>query len=74
MLEKLLSLVFPPRLPGRVRDWPEPEPALTFHEQGWAGNTRRKYTGIERHWMEVEASLGPVQRRCLSGPQKKGII
>ncbi len=53
MFARLLSFLFPPRLPGRLYDWPEPEPLRYFtEEQGWAGNTRRLYTGIEKHAMQ----------------------
>lgn len=51
MIEKILSILFPPRL-GRIRNW-EPE-TRTREEQGWAGNVRpRLYrNGIERYFAE----------------------
>lgn len=50
MIARLLAWLFPPVLPGKVRDWHERiEPE--FAEQGWAGNIQRRYTGIEKHWM-----------------------
>lgn len=55
MIAWLLSKLFPPRMPGKVRDWEEREPVKTiFTEEGWAGNVRRKYTGIEKHWRAVD--------------------
>jgi hypothetical protein len=116
MFARVLSWLFPPRLPRRLEDWPEPV-KWEIHEQGWAGNVQRHYRdGIERHWAEQDAKfhrrdtlqwhlqmlhaekqmaaieqemrdqgyvntihdcwekmddLGPLQQRCLAGPQKK---
>ena len=48
-----LSWLFPPRLPGPVRDW-EP-PADPVAEQGKVLRVYHKLTGIERHFAEVDA-------------------
>lgn len=70
MFAQILAWLFPPRLPRRLEDWPEPV-KWEIHEQGWAGNVQKHYRdGIERHWAEYDA-LGPIQQRCLAGPQKK---
>ena len=37
----ILSILFPPRMPGKVRDWHERVEQRT-DEQGWAGNVREK--------------------------------
>lgn len=49
----LLSILFPPGLPGKVRDWHERVEQRT-DEQGWAGNVREKQfrDAIQRHWAE----------------------
>jgi hypothetical protein len=54
MIAWILSRLFPPRLPGKIRDWPEPTPYRTRQEeQGWAGNVQQHYRdGIDRHWSE----------------------
>ena len=52
MIARILAWLFPPKLPGRITGWPEAA-APEFHEQGWAGNVRRKYRdGIERFFSE----------------------
>ena len=52
MIARLLGWLFPPILPGRVRDWEE-RIAPEYHEQGWAGKVQRKYRdGIDRHFSE----------------------
>lgn len=50
----LLSILFPPGLPGKVRDWHERVEQRT-DEQGWAGNVREKQfrDAIQRHWAET---------------------
>lgn len=62
MLARLLSLLFPPRLPNAVEDW-EP-PADPRQEQGWAGNRKRKpyRDGIARHFAEEGKRLDIVRR------------
>jgi hypothetical protein len=53
MIARILSLLFPPRPLGRVRDWEERiDPRPLFEEQGWAGNVRHLRTGIDRHFAE----------------------
>jgi hypothetical protein len=52
MIAWLLSKLFPPRLPGKIRDWEERIEA-DKNEQGWAGNVQRHYRdGIERYFAE----------------------
>lgn len=52
MFAQILAWLFPPILPGKMQDWPEPAPYRTVaNEQGWAGNVQRQFTGIEKHWM-----------------------
>jgi hypothetical protein len=52
LLSRILSILFPPRLPGKIRDWDERvEPRI--EEQGWAGNVQEHYRdAIQRHWAE----------------------
>jgi len=58
MISRLLGWLFPPVLPGRVRDWEE-RIAPEYHEQGWCGKVQRKYRdGIDRHFAEQDLSLG----------------
>ena len=52
MIAHFLSFLFPPRLPGRVMDW-QPLDDYQFPEQGWAGNVKRRYTGIERYHAQL---------------------
>jgi hypothetical protein len=53
MLPKILSILFPPKLPGKIRDWNE-RVEDRIDEQGWAGNVREHYRdGIQRHWAET---------------------
>lgn len=52
MFTTIIGWMFPPVLPGKVRDWSE-RATPEFHEQGWAGNKKRVYRdGIERHFAE----------------------
>ena len=52
MFARLLSWLFPPVLPGRVRDWHERIDPVQ-REEGWAGNVRRRYRdGIDRYFSE----------------------
>lgn len=54
MIAIILSTLFPPRLPGRLHDWPdERADRIQFEEQGWAGNVREHYRdAIARHFAE----------------------
>ncbi len=65
MIARILSFLFPPKLPGRIHDWPEPEPTRYLaEEQGWAGNVKRRFTGIEKHWMmDREPKIYRVDRK-----------
>lgn len=75
MIAQILAWLFPPKLPGKVRDWNERDRALVLTEQGWAGNTRRKYTGIEKHWMKHDKSLDKRYRTLvLSGNDSSSAI
>lgn len=53
MIAKLLSILFPPKLPTQVPDWFE---RVEYHavEEGSAGTVKRKRykNGIERHYAE----------------------
>lgn len=58
MLEKLLSFLFPPVLPGKIREWPDPTPYRTLaDEQGSARLAPRYRDGIERYWAEHDAAV-----------------
>jgi hypothetical protein len=52
MIAYILSVLFPPRLPGRVETWESPAPP--FDEQGSASPARRKKykDGIARYCAE----------------------
>lgn len=57
MFTWLLSILFPPRMPGKVRDWNE-RIEYRAEEQGWAGNVREHYhDAIQRHWAERPAPV-----------------
>jgi hypothetical protein len=57
MIARILSWLFPPALPGKVRDWEE-RAVVEHPEQGWAGNVKRRYRdGIERYFTEEEKDL-----------------
>jgi hypothetical protein len=51
MFSRLLSRLFPLRLPSRIKDW---ESRAEYDEQGSAGAAKRKKyrDGIERHFAE----------------------
>jgi len=52
MIAWLLSILFPPRLPGKVRDWEERTEQFQL-EQGCAGKVQAHYRdAIQRHWAE----------------------
>ena len=53
ILSNLLSILFPPVLPGRIRDW-EQRVEEAFEEQGSAGPARPKRyrNGIDRYFAE----------------------
>jgi hypothetical protein len=52
MLSRILSILFPPQLPGKIRDWEE-RVERHIDEQGWAGNVQKHYRdAIQRHWAE----------------------
>jgi hypothetical protein len=52
MLSRILSILFPPQLPGKIRDWEE-RVERRIDEQGWAGNVKEHYRdAIQRHWAE----------------------
>jgi hypothetical protein len=64
MLPKILSILFPPKLPGKIRDWDE-RVERRINEQGWAGNVREHYRdGIQRYWAET-----PRAYRKLRSPE-----
>jgi hypothetical protein len=52
MIERILSVLFPPRLPGRIDR--EVQVEYEFQEQGSAGPVKRKLyrNGIERFYAE----------------------
>jgi hypothetical protein len=55
MIARILSFLFPPKLPRPIQDWGGP--AEPFDEQGWAGNVQRRYrNGIERHFAQIRAA------------------
>jgi hypothetical protein len=57
MLGRILAWVFPPVLPGKVRDWEE-RTAPEFHEEGWAGKVTQHYKdGIDRHFAEQDLQI-----------------
>ena len=60
MIAKILSLLFPPRLPGQVRDWDARVPDAEL-DDSWAGPAKRKRyrDGIERHFAE---NIHPIHR------------
>lgn len=61
MLARLLSLLFPPRLPKAAVDWTPP--ADPYPEQGWAGKVKRKpfRNGIDRYFAEEQMRRAEVQ-------------
>lgn len=62
----LLSILFPPRLPGKVRDWHD-RVEYRADEQGWAGNVREHYRdAIQRHWGERAIPVRLFSREYLS--------
>ncbi len=75
MFARILSFLFPPRLPGRLYDWPEPEPPRVLtEEQGWAGNTRRRYTGIEKHAMKYGGTYRQYLTQLRNGEKQMAAI
>lgn len=65
MISRILSWLFPPVLPGYVRDWSEREEYWP-HEEGSAEPPKlKKYRdGIDRHFAEQGLSIGtPVWQR-----------
>lgn len=63
MIARILSYLFPPRLPGRITDWEGPREAW-FHEQGAVGPVQlRKYRdGIDRYLAENHPLAQPVRK------------
>jgi len=61
MFARLLSILFPPRLPGHIRDWGERSEPI-HEEQGSASPARRKKyrNGIERHFAENPLTISHV--------------
>ena len=56
MIERILSQLFPPRLPGRVSDWGAREEFFEYELKPACGPARRKKdyeNGIERHFAEA---------------------
>lgn len=54
MIAVILSRLFPPKLPGRIRNW-DAGTKNEVREEGWAGNVRTKYRdGIDRFFNEEQ--------------------
>ena len=83
MIALVLSLLFPPRLPGPVRDWAERVDS-DFVEQGWAGNVKRRYRdGRDRYFTENRltnswyfSTIGPCHDpdRIISPPEQTHMV
>ena|ERR1700676_2557889 len=55
LIERILSVLFPPHLPSQVIDWDDRAESW-FDERGSAGNVKKHYRdGIDRFWSEHDA-------------------